>query len=444
MGNDLPQQGGITGRMPYPANPIPRDISMGMGDGGMSVPGDINAMPPPTFGMPGIEAPDMARNDPWNVNFGPMNISPMQGIQTPNMNMPTPGQGMPEMDAGARMRELYQPQNDASQRFDEMIKQYPQEDNPSWLRRIGAMIVDYTKGSNRAEQFYHEPYNKKVTEWKDKIGPAQQAANLERYENVNQRTMAYQQMQTELREKVQIAKEKNDEVKAKILQQRTDIYAFKALHPDWKIVMTKGGNVMMINPQTQEVHDTGIPTGSMSEMDKITLGQEQALERIAATGEEARTTEGVRQAGRETLVGMRGKEARATKGVASGSASKDLTPSAVKTDRYNKAMAIRNSNPELAKYIKLGSAGDFTVVPSVKPSWYGIGARGPTPEQHKQIIAAIYGKDAPQYMQGSQPTTPAITSPTSGTIKVKNKQGQKGTFKGTPAEAVAAGYEVVK
>jgi hypothetical protein len=388
IGNDLPSQGGITGRMPLPPGPNTQmDINFGGAD-------PTQYMPPPMF--------DADTDYLTNLNqptFGPTDMPDPQSFQAEGYTPREPISSTPsEMDAGARMRELYQPQTESTDRFNQMINQYPQEEKPSWLRRIGAMVVDYSKGSRAGQEFFNEPYDRKITEWKNKIGPAQQSANLERYENVNQRTLAYNQIAAELREKAQIAKEKNDTRNAEIRQQRADIYEFKATHPNWKIMMPKGGNIVAINPMTGETHDTGIPTGSMTDLDKLTLGQENALERIGATGEQARETEGVRQAGRETLVGMRGEEARKTREtVPGGVGGRAIQPSQVRVDQANKARQIVNANPELAQWIKLGSGNEFTVVPPGKDFWGK--PKGPTPEQYSQINKFIYG-DNPRGLGG--------------------------------------------
>lgn len=431
--------------LPYPANPMPRDISMGMGMGGMSVPtGDTNAIPPPQFNVPGIEAPAVGQQqDPLqNVQFGmgPLDINQFDIQQG---RMPVSGQDMPEEDAGARLRELYNPTNDATQRFEQLVSQYPQEQKPSILRRIGAMLVDYTKGHQAGQQFYEEPRTHAIEDWKNKITPAQQAANLERYENVNQRTLAYNQIAMELREKAQLAREKNDTRNAEIRQQRADIYAFKATHPDWKLILTKGGNIQAFNPQTQETHDTGIPTGSMTELDKMNLQGEQRLEQIGATGAEQKKTEGVRQAGREALAGMRGEQARQTKSVPTGGVGgKAMLPTQIKVDQYNKARELANTRPELAKFIKPGSgANEFDIVKPNPSAWTESG-RGPTAQQYSDIINAIYGPATGGRGAGAGPG-PASTPPTTGTIRVRTKDGKTGTFKGTAAEAQAAGFIVI-
>src|SRR4030095_10901262 len=99
IGNDLPSQGGITGTMP-------RGL--------------------PTF-------MDSQNMDPWgNVRFGPTDPTPMGRTVIPSPQ---------DYDVGNRMRELYTPEHVATDRFNEMVGQYPQFEEPSGKRKIAAMIL---------------------------------------------------------------------------------------------------------------------------------------------------------------------------------------------------------------------------------------------------------------------------------------------------------------
>jgi len=381
IGNDLPQQGGITGRMPYD----PNSAAMGI-----QFPG-VEAIPPPV-NIPGIMSVGQQSPIPPPSGIDPMfSVGPFEPQQYDFREDigPTPSQGM---DAGQRMRELYTPSDEASRKFEEMIDQYPQEKRPGWLRGIGSLLQEYAYGPKVAQQTRDSWRSEPIEDWKNKIAPMQQAATNERYQNVNERTMAYQQMATELRERAQIAKEKNDERKAEIQQQRANIYAYKARNPGKKFFMPKGGNVQIFDPATGQISDTGIPTGSMTELDKLELAGEQRLDQIAATGEEARETEITRQEGRMELAGERGKQARETRSTPAGGTGKTELPSQTRVRIYNNAQRLRNTRPELAPYIKLGVTGTNDVQVT-KPSTGGFfSAAGPTQEQYDEISKAIYGE----------------------------------------------------
>lgn len=432
--------------LPGAANPMPNPIGGDMGAGVSNTPMDVGAMPPPTFTMPGIYAQDVSRQpnqeDPYDVSMGNIDWPPPAATQQFQPGpIPVAGEGMPDMGAGAQMRDMFKPQNDATKAFEDMIKNYPQAQDPSWLRRIGAMIVDYTKGHQQGQAFFNAPREQAIADWKNKIGPAQQAANLERYENANSRTALYNQMSVDLREKAQIAKEQNDEAKLKVLQNRADVYRFKAENPNYKFILPKGGNVQAFNPLTGQSRDTGIPTGSLSELDKINLGQEDALERIGATGDEARDTENLRQTGRLAAIGARGEEARKTRvtipGGVSGQRTKTEQPTQTKVRQYNAAKEIANTNPELAKFIKFTGTNEFTIRPTGKGGWAS--PDGPTEQQAAELKRLIYGGPI-TYLENVNQTPLKSTEP--GTIRVE-VNGKTFRFKGTAQEAQAAGYKVI-
>lgn len=293
-GNDLPSQGGITGNMP---------------------------LPEPNFGD--IFAP---KKSPMDVSFGPL-PNPIGGGSPPT-TMPNPigapTNPQPMAGGGADrikqlMTELYTPEEEASGRFNELLAQYPkrEEYKPGALRRIGAMLAtlagSVTKDGlllnenamNMGQDILNRPYNEKLAEWKAQVEPAYQSANLERYSNTNERGYAYQTTMAQLKAEADAARAANDTRKADIAEARLRAYDFKMRNPNFKFDFS-GPTVIVANPATGELKDSGIPTGALSDADKMSLQQENALERIGATGEQARLTEGVRQEGREGLAETRG------------------------------------------------------------------------------------------------------------------------------------------
>lgn len=381
IGNDMPSQGGITGNMQQP------DFA-------------------------GMFAP---KSDP----FGNMSIAPPSKVA---MALPAPvANDNSDYNVSNRMKEIYHPESAATDRFNELSSAYPDREKykPSWARAMMAALSAFGPGGHQmGMQVMDEPFNDKLTDWKNKIGPAQQAATNERYSNTNERSLAFQTVSNELRQHALDAKEKMDETKSKIAQQRADVYQFKSEHPDLKIVITKGGNVQAINPKTGESHDTGIPTGSLTELDKMNLSQEHSLEQIGAKGVNASDLETQRQTGREGLAETRGWKIynvpdgkggqkavqinEATGDVRdvqsggpvsspSGGGTKGELPTQAKVRVANAARQLAVNHPELAKFIKMGTGNEFTITPPSDGGFWS--SAGPTKEQHKQITDAIYGSN---------------------------------------------------
>jgi hypothetical protein len=97
--------------------------------------------------------------------------------------------------------------------------------------------------------------------------------------------------------------------KVDISKGRADVYDFKAKNPGLKIVAQQGGHIRALNPLTGAVVADLGPTGNMAEADRLALEQDQNLARIGEQGNQARLTEGTRQAGAETLEDMKARHA---------------------------------------------------------------------------------------------------------------------------------------
>jgi len=371
VGNDLPQNGGIMGNMPPPINPF----------------GAANPM-----GQPGMEAPD-------------------------------------EYNVSDRMKALYTPETEASDRLNALISAYPQREKAGMLKKIATMIVGGVSGSQNALNMFDRPHQTQVEDWKNKVGPTTRAAELERSNNVNERTLAYNTVAQELRAQSQAATERKDEARAKIAQQRADVYEFKAKNPLMKFLFPKGGNIIAIDPQTGKQQDTGIPTGSMTDLDKLHLGHEFRTEENEQKGDITSRQIGERGAESRATAVVRGEESRKTKSVPSAKTTtggKDELPTQTRVRQFNAARELWNTRPELRPFIKVGNpaSNDFSVTPPgtnlfKRPT-------GPSKAQYDEIQEAIYGpkmqraSNKPEKMTKTQ-----RNSKTGATRQVESTDGGK-------------------
>ncbi len=419
MGNDLPEQGGIFGSTPPP---------------------------PPLF-----------------------NPAPMD-VQAPGTSLSQPMAASPGDRIAQEMARLYTPETEMTDKFNQMVGNIPSQADykPSMLRRIGGALTAVGGGFDGKGGFrfnpqsveagmnlMNEPLNKNLADFKTKIGPAYQAASLEKQNNVNERTMAYQTISQQLRAEADNERANNNERNAQIRENRAKIYEFKARNPGKKFNFS-GPTVMMTDPATGEVSDTGVPTGHMSQADKMTIEQENAIARIEATGGQQRQTEGVRQTGREGLAETRGwkiynvpdgqggqkavqinEVTGETKDVTSGpaktpvgavnkpgggSSGKTELPTQTKVRQYNSARELVNTRPEFSKFIRLGpGANEFRITQPSTNFWGS--PTGPTAEQVAEIETAIYG------MPVSAIGQPTRTGAPTGTTTA----GPQNTPTGTPA-----------
>src|SRR5438876_13164 len=198
----------------------------------------------------------------------------------------------PPPDINQMMSQLYHPETQASGRLNQMLSSFPQRQQPGFLRKLGAGLIGYgasqrggtEAGIQAGQEFLNRPYTQKLGDWEAQIKPIEQAANIERESNVNARTLAFQTVSNVLKEQAEQHKVEKNDRDATIKEHRASIYEFKATHPDAKFDF-RGPTVLVTDPLTKKVTDTGVSTGSMSQLDKMNLGQEQALERIEKTQE---------------------------------------------------------------------------------------------------------------------------------------------------------------
>jgi len=278
-----------------------------------------------------------------------MSLGQQGQMQQPGMN---PSSVQP-YDVTQRLQQLYQPESSAQNRYNQLLQQFPQREKPGKLRQIGAALAglsavgpgNYTESGQAVgfrsdpikqmqvqDQFLNRPYYQKMDDFTARLKPTAEAADIEARSNTGKRQFAeniisQERQRDELerreardrqlanKEKVEAERKRlHDENELKIRQQRADVYQFKAMHPDWKPFVEKGGNLWFVNPQNPDMKvDTGIDSGTLSDMEKVTFGLTSALQQIDARGEESRKTEEVKAGNRQEDIAARGTQARTTK-----------------------------------------------------------------------------------------------------------------------------------
>ena len=394
IGSDLPSEGGITGTM-FGNNPS----------------------------FEGMFAP---KQDPYgNMSFGPPS---KVAIPESKASIPFSPQPEPAYDVNRRMKEIYQPETVATERFNQGISDYPASQKPSWLRAMLAAAAEVgNKGSGMGVIEGDRP--RRLADWKAKMGPLQDAANLERYSNSNNRSLANQTINQELRQQADTERDKNNDAKTKIAQQRADAYVLKTQNPNRKFNFS--GPTVIMTEDDGTVTDTKIPTGSLSETDKITMNQKNAMARITAGGKQTQENMGVRHDFTMDEIEARGDEARETKVVVpgkAGSGSKEELPLNTARRRVNAANQLKNTRPDLAKFVRVN--GDEIHIVQPDRSFFG-DPTGPNPQQVEEINKIIYG--------------PSKSNIPTGKVKVRDKNGKTYYLPSSQIEqAIKQGYTQVE
>src|SRR5262245_3989358 len=284
-------------------------------------------------------------------------------------------------------------------------------------------------GMKEASAILNAPYEQKFGDWSDQVKAAGQAATLEERSLNNRAMQEYRRTTAGTGIKREDRLGKAGEERAAIQRGRLELenkkHEFNVWlknNPEGKVMEVKGGNYILINPRTGENIDTEIPTGTLSDREKIELQNQNRLQQIGAqgaerigqikeTGAQQRETEGVRHAGDIEEIEARGAQQRQTKATP-GSVQAEY-PTQQKVGQQLRANQIINQHPEWKGWIYQDAN---TGLPAVKPS----GWNGPDPETRKKILQELYGTEAagsttpvaPSSGRGAPPASPSVTKET--------------------------------
>jgi len=389
--------------------------------------------------------------------FGNMGMMPMGGMQEQPFDM------------GRRMAELYQPQNQMQDRFSSLLDQFPQRENPSGLRKLGAVLYGFGQGAQgndplRASQsFANAPYYNKLADWQTQVEPLNKAADNERLMNTQNRMYANQVATQEQRdrqlteaERKNRALETDKEVMRKRQQQLADLKVWQANNPNQQLKVIDG-EAYIFNPQGG-LEPTGIK--GLTKEDEINLAAAHAMNRVQVQQAGATERTGMQQSGATERTGMQQEGATTRTGmqqtgamnrtqfnvlnrpIGGGSTSPNVTQNA-------RARQAVSEHPEWAPYIKRTASGQFIGVEAPKGSsgFFGMGAtQGGDPAIVKQINDYIFGNSSRGNVPSNQqPNSPANTPITSGRISVIGPNGEKGSVPANQLQqALAQGYKQVK
>lgn len=374
------------------------------------------------FGQPPAPDPSMGGFSPTSPDMGVINPAIQGPPVAPTAQAPS---GLPaDYDIKKRMAEIYSPESMAQDRLNTLIGQQPKaaDYHPGILRSVLAGLSAFGPGGHKAGmQVLNDPFEKQMSDWENAVKPAEYAANLERQGNVNERQLAYQTVSEELRQQAENHRAANDDRKAAIAEQRAQMYALKSNGAKFDF----SGPTVVITKPDGTITQTSIETGKMSQLDKMNLGQEQALEKINTRGDTQTDLEKLKEKNRESLAEKKGwstanipdpehpgqligvrinqdtgdvqpiklgeQQIGQITGKGTGaSGPKPDTPTQTRVRQFNAARQIANTRPDLAPFIKFGpGVSDFSISQPGK-SMFG-GATGPNPNQAKELQSLIYG-----------------------------------------------------
>lgn len=353
-----------------------------------------------------------------------------------------PGQDGPQGDSQIRQEllKMMTQKSQSTEALRQLILNPPVRSKPGKWRTIAALVAGMGTGSPAlGERTLYSDYYRDMEDYKDRLEPLARLAQIERGDATNDRMIALGLMRDENMDIRERHRQEYDAGRIKIQQQRAAAYEYKSKHPNHVIKIARDGSMVGIDPLTNQAAPILDGFGQrvygkdLSYEDQQALLQDNALERIEATGEQARLTEETRQTGRTDLKETdieADKEAARVKAKAAGGGEdgelNELNKRRLIERNYRK---IISDNPEFAA----GFEKDLTGSIVIKDGFF-------SPEDRKEIARRLLtdvnksiSPIAPVPSHGSTtPSAKTARTPTprqpEGTIKVTSPDGKKGTI----------------
>src|SRR3990167_77658 len=266
-----------------------------------------------------------------NTGTNPMGTPPIYGGSSGRMPSPTfPTMGtspeqiydsQPNDRELGRLGELYQPEDEMSNRFRELLDTIPERNKPGVLRKIASAIVGL--GGGNQEQALYAPYNRKMEDWKAKLEPTQAGMINERQENNILRQIAQAEMTNDRMVR------RNEDIRTKEQSQialnnkKLELLQFKNDHPELEFKIREDGMIIGLNPQTGQPIDTGVKSNELSDFDKIRLNIGGRLQVAQVQGDIRKDIESDQQLNRIELARIQADNAAEIARVRSEITSKD-------------------------------------------------------------------------------------------------------------------------
>lgn len=274
--------------------------------------------------------------------------------------------------------EGYSPSDEATNYFNELLSNYPK--GRGILEKIG-LILTAVEDPRFAIQSLQQPTTAQ-RDWQAQIGPAQAGMVQERYSNINLRTLANQILRGEQAgERIDLAGQRLEETGRHNIATE-ELATWKTKYPNYQLKIREDGMIVGINPQNpQDVQETGVDSGSLSDQEKIDAGIEAAGK--AEAGRVSRQKTGI-EAGQENIQERERLRAARPPGTRGGTRAQ----SDINRGRLNRASDVLARNPEYEKFIKLDGTR-LSIEPWKKKGILFQGT-GITKEEYDSIVSQIY------------------------------------------------------
>jgi hypothetical protein len=295
----------------------------------------------------------------------------------------------------------------------EMLDQMPTRNKPGKGRKIAGILAGIAGGGPQAyEDIAYAPYHKQVADYNQKFGIVKDVAGIEENNNSNLRSVAGNLLTSERANADRLSREQIAAKKLELDQAKLKLANFKAQNPNYIFKTSEGGEIVAFKPNDPTSYiKTGINSGEMDEMDRLqfqlqgrlTAMEEQQANAIAL---ENLRTRNDRSLLRDSIAGR----IEVNNADPNRTGNNAESPQEKRVRLFGLANQLKNTKPEWAPFIQLGSPGsnDFELVAPTR-SYLGRMWNPDSPEHTKRLAdfealkKAIYGDE-------TQTQTPTNTS----------------------------------
>lgn len=197
--------------------------------------------------------------------------------------------GEPIINEQAMMGELYKPETRATDQLYSLLGNIPTRNKPGMLRKIAASLAAFSPNApEMQEKILYEPYHRQMQDFEARFKPTLDVAQQERLQNVNLRQLADSIINRRIQDKRADDYSRSIDVRekqAETSRMRADSYIalnnykMNPANADMEIIAPRGGNYTLVDPKgIKPPQDTGIPVGTLDQMQEINLRIQGAKE----------------------------------------------------------------------------------------------------------------------------------------------------------------------
>lgn len=364
-------------------------------------------------------------------------------------------------DAGARMRELYQPSHQMGDKYESLLGNMPVRQQPNvWKRIMASAISGATQDPNVGNSVLYAPYERDMRDWTTRLKAVEPAANLERQNNINERAVANSIVsgeESDRRLQRQYSRDKTIERQgdSRLAQGNERIHQgdqrIEQANERLKIAteVSKGGQLKVDdkgNAMIVRKDGSTIPVKGeyLSFEEKEALKAQTAAARTSARRDRVieRIIEDPNNPGKTIRVSINLDTGEATPITVKGATDKATPPKTeLETGRgvLNKAQSIKNSNPKWSKWITIDKGKVTIKTPGI--------FSGPSQEEYQQIYNNVFGNNPSNIPntggRGSNPNN--NTNTPKSKVRVKRKaDGATGMMDANDPQLTSGKYERIQ